>query len=396
MFKTRFWLLVLAVLALLALIAILPAAADQPASPSGQSSGPTTNSEAQGVKSDSSWADKAPPGRPAGPFQGLIPDTWITAAPMPAPARYRQASATDNFMRVFNFGGGTSAGAYLNEVQIYDVASNTWASGAPMPNAGQNMMAVYNPITNKFYLPGGYNGVHNTWCQVYDPVANAWSTCAPLPAARSPMAAFFPLGAQGRIYIFGGNPGPTNEVRYLDVATNTWSAPQAPMPTARTYGSALTVGNYIYVIGGAVATPLNTCERYDPNTNTWATCPGMLTGRMNPHATWYNVGGVDYIYAFAGGGAGGSIWTAYDTVERYNTALFPGGSWENVADPVPDAPVAAGYACAGDKVWLQGGTSGGLYYQTNRGYSEAGGSCGGAGPTPTPTPTVTGTPPTAT
>jgi hypothetical protein len=211
----------------------------------------------------------------------MIPDAWTTATPMPAPARYRQASGEDSQGRIYNFGGGNATVGIPN-VDRYDPVAGTWSSLAPLPVPYQNFEAAYDPVGNKFYLPGGYNGAHNTTCQVYDVAANTWGTCAALPAARSPMTEYFSVGGQGRIYIFGGNPGPTNEVRYLDIATNTWSAPQAPMPTSRTYGSAVRVGNYIYVIGGASAAQVADCARYDPNANSWAACPPMGTGADEP------------------------------------------------------------------------------------------------------------------
>jgi len=79
-----------------------------------------------------------------------------------------------------------------------------------------------------------------------------WQAAASLPTARSGIAAVaVGVGAEGRIYVFGGE-GPegtfdNNEV--YDPTTNTWST-AAPMPIALHGHGAAVVDGVIYVIGG--------------------------------------------------------------------------------------------------------------------------------------------------
>ena len=108
------------------------------------------------------------------------------------------------------------------------------------------------------YVVGGRSdggGNNNTGeLDRYDPVSNQWDVLAPMPTARSGIAAAV-FG--GRIVVMGGevnfdNP-PTNvfvEVEMYDPATNRWTALE-PMAVPRHGIGAVTVGDLIYVPGGA-------------------------------------------------------------------------------------------------------------------------------------------------
>jgi N-acetylneuraminic acid mutarotase len=76
----------------------------------------------------------------------------------------------------------------------------------------------------------------------------------------------------------------TNVVEAYAPATDTWSRPLQPMPTARSGGGYGTDGRRIYVAGGEVTTTQLTgafraVEAYDPASNTWSTLPSMTIPR---------------------------------------------------------------------------------------------------------------------
>ena len=68
--------------------------------------------------------------------------------------------------------------------RIYDIATNTWTTGAPIPEPTglTDHMTAYS--NGKIYVAGGYNGsaVLNT-LRIYDIATNSWTTGAPMPDA---------------------------------------------------------------------------------------------------------------------------------------------------------------------------------------------------------------------
>jgi len=291
---------------------------------------------------------------------------WGSGAAMPGSGRYRAGSAcNEDCTQLWVFGGGAGATG-SDTVMYYDTATDTWTSTGltPIPNAAQNWQAVF--IDGKFYLPGGYNGAHNNWLQIYDPATNTWTAGANMPVATTPMAA----GWNGKLYIFGGNPGPMNNVAMYDPATNTWTTGLAPMPTARSYGRALTVGDKIFVIGGATSSATTgAVEVYDPAANTWTTLPSLGTARADASVFWVG----DYVYA-SGGITSFTTWAGITVVERYYLPNFPGGSWE-VMTPAPTAFGAAAYGCAADKMWSIGGQDASATATTLNRYHDEGLPC---------------------
>lgn len=114
-----------------------------------------------------------------------------TLAGSPGSTRISSAcTGISNGTKVFRCGGSNGAGT-LNEVSIYDIASNTWVVKAPMIWGSNGIFAVnYN---NKVYVPFGWSdarGGNSSKIQVYDIVSDSWSE---LPRMIDPK--FFPNGA---------------------------------------------------------------------------------------------------------------------------------------------------------------------------------------------------------
>src|SRR5262249_43376576 len=151
------------------------------------------------------------------------------------------AAATVNG-KIYAMGGTIGPTLYLNTVEVYDPANNSWCTStsttptalcptppAPMPTARGYFAAA--TVNGKIYAIGGFNlnGGSLNSVEVYDPTSNSWCTSASnTPTALCP-------------------------------------TPPAPMPTARYGLAAATVNGKIYAIGGAGGS--NTVEVYDPATN---------------------------------------------------------------------------------------------------------------------------------
>src|SRR5437867_4726942 len=210
---------------------------------------------------------------------GGTPGPWSTAAPGPS-ARYRAGGTTDGTYS-YVYGGQTSTGGFLNDLWRWNPATQTWTQLANMPTAKGNIQGTY--WNGKIYVPGGFAaGVHITENAIYDIATNTWSTGAPLPAAQTGTNAAF----NNKVYNFGGNPGPQSTVTIYDIVTNTWSN-GAAMPAAIAYGRA-TVTNpifgdpFAYYVGGiAGGVTVPTVYRYDFATNSWATMAPLQTARTS-------------------------------------------------------------------------------------------------------------------
>jgi len=303
---------------------------------------------------------------------------WATAAPSP-PARYRAGGCTDG-TNIYVYGGGNSSGGYYNDLWRWDPTTQTWTQLANMPTAKQNIQGAY--WNGKIYVPGGFNGAHITENAIYDIATNAWSTGAPLPAPQTGTNVAF----NNKVYNFGGNPGPQSTVTIYDIATNTWS-PGASMPVATTYGRATKAGNFAYYAGGITTVTTNAVYRYDFAAGTWATMAPLQTARTSEEFMASPDG--CKLYAVMGGDA--TFFTGVPlpvTVEIYDIAA---NSW-TYGNPVVTKAAASSGGLAGGKSMVQGGVDGTTYYDL---VQVAPVNCQGGSPTPTATaaftPTATAT-----
>ena len=102
-------------------------------------------------------------------------NTWTPLAPVPD-LNNGEASGVyaPNVNKLFVFGGDNlTTGTVVNTTRIYDIATNAWSTGAPMPDVRAFMGSGY--FNGKIYLVGGYStgNVDPSFGQVweYDPVA---------------------------------------------------------------------------------------------------------------------------------------------------------------------------------------------------------------------------------
>jgi N-acetylneuraminic acid mutarotase len=308
-----------------------------------------------------------------------LPGTWSTSTTGPA-TRYRAGGTTDGTY-VYVYGGSNASAQYLNDLWRWNPATQTWTQLANMPTGKSNIQGAY--WNGKIYVPGGYIGSHITENAIYDIASNIWTTGAPLPAPQSGQNVAF----NNKIYNFGGNPGPQSTVTIYDIATNTWSN-GAAMPVAITYGRATAACQYAYYAGGITSGTVNTVYRYDFAANTWATMAPLQTARTSeelmtsPDKT--------ELYAVMGGDA--TFFTGVPlpvSVEIYDIA---GNTW-NYGNPVVTKAAAPSGGLAGGKAMVQGGVDSTTYYDTVQVSTLPCGvvPCGGGTPTPTPTASPTPT-----
>ena len=228
-----------------------------------------------------------------------------------------------NVNKLFVFGGENVATAtVVNTTRIYNIASNTWSTGANLPDVRAFMASGY--YNGKIYLVGGYSTGNitpaflQTW--EYDPMANTFVTKTSIPAP----AGFGGAGSgvvNGHLYVAGGRDSNNTILSSLwdyNIATNTWT-PRANLPTPINAPGAAVIGGKLWVFGGGnpflgpgalpkmgVFAPdtTNILQIYDPATNTWTSGPTLNQQRSFPAGT--HVGNT----AVAVGGYTGSTTTA--------------------------------------------------------------------------------------
>ncbi|MGN6484291.1 MAG: Kelch repeat-containing protein [Thermomicrobiales bacterium] len=133
--------------------------------------------------------------------------TWTLLPPMPT-AREHLAVAVAGGILVAIGGrnGGQFDPAMDTAVERYDPANNTWSTGSPMPDGRSGMgVAVDEDAASIVVLGGeGREGTNGLYDQVqrYDVATDTWSDLPPLPVARHGIAAAV---ADGVLYAIGGS-----------------------------------------------------------------------------------------------------------------------------------------------------------------------------------------------
>jgi len=210
--------------------------------------------------------------------------TWVDVATLPQ-TLFGPATASDGTY-VYAFGGyhfPEAIGSTLNTVYRYDPVANSWTTLAPMPHVALIASAVYYPPTNKIYVFGGANRtpdpiVDYDTTLIYDIATNTWSSGATMPGARSQMGSGYD-SANGLIYLHGGYSDSTQGIG--SVQPTTWSYDPvgnsftvlADAPIARGGPGAGVVNGHFLVAGGRTSIPadetLVSTYDYDIASDTW-------------------------------------------------------------------------------------------------------------------------------
>src|SRR2546429_1326203 len=234
-----------------------------------------------------SWPDQM--FRIVGTTGGGTPTPTPTATPTPTP------TATPCGSTIYNI-AGFGLGIQTTTTRIYDIATNTWTTGAPIPEPNGLSDHATTYFNVKLYVAGGFNGsVATNAVRAYDIATDTWSTLASLPQAL-----FLPgFGIiNGELYIASGNSGVVelNTLYIYDIATNTWTT-GPNVPTAVTGpGSAVYQGK-LYLFGGGFPTTLTITQIFDPVANSWSSGPSMNVARL-----WFYGGAIDDTSIVAPGG----------------------------------------------------------------------------------------------
>jgi N-acetylneuraminic acid mutarotase len=199
---------------------------------------------------------------------------WASVRPLPKALINPSAAFRNGRLYV------TGATNDARKLYVYDEASDTWETRAPLPNPG----VIYPFVAtrpNQLWLAGGVDPstnlvTKNLWRYRYE--VDDWTKMEPLPAPRHTNGAATDSRTIGRMYVIGGLSKRTrvdansvrSEMYVYDYETNKWS--NRPAMANSRYGHA--VGHRagkLYVIGGRNgANDFATVMRcYDTLRNKW-------------------------------------------------------------------------------------------------------------------------------
>ena len=202
------------------------------------------------------------------------------------------------------------------------ISEHPWISRAPMPTPRSGFATAV--LDEKIYVIGGRDETAPTTpkpvsdvVEVYDPATNTWASAPSLVLARSNQMA---ISANGKVYAIGGTDDfETDTVQAFDLNTSTWSV-KAIMPDQRSSGAVGTISGMIYVAGGGGLglSQLAALLIYDPVNDLWSAGSPMVQAREGNGGTVINgqflvYGGYYSLHVPDGGYLG--------SVESYNPVM---------------------------------------------------------------------------
>lgn len=244
-------------------------------------------------------------------------EAWVQKASLPEHRTNATGGIIGNAIYVAggrHFGGGYTDFGITNTLLAYDVTTNAWSTRAPMLTAREHTASAV--VNGKLYVIGGVKHTGLPWpndyeqtCtenEVYDPATNSWSTLAPMPTGRNLFSATV---IDNKIYCMFGyanlvNPVP---VEVYDPATNLWTT--LPVSTTNLQTRAgVTMNNRAHVAGGFhYDFYSDSCYILDPVTNTFSQGPRMPEGRKEGQTVYLN----HRMYAMSGDEPGPANITNY-------------------------------------------------------------------------------------
>lgn len=279
------------------------------------------------------------------PVAPTLPAGWTKLADMPAGvAKFGVAAVAGKIV---------VAGGYDTRrgVMVYDIASNTWSTGAALPRGSDNLAAV--AAGDKVYAIGGEAG---TAVQVYDPATAAWSAGPALPGIRFAAAAAV-LG--NRIHVAGGwnaNNAASASLAstvVFDPGTQAWTS-GADLITARNAAGAAVIDDRLYVVGGRSPgirandqQSLASVEVYTAAANRWSAGVALPAARASLAVV--ALGGK--LYALGGETTSGTV---SDAVARFDPATQ---AWSTLP-AMPYKVHGLGAVVVGTSIYVMGGFSG--------------------------------------
>ncbi|MBI4331517.1 MAG: kelch-like protein [Chloroflexi bacterium] len=295
---------------------------------------------------------------------------WGNRAPLPEPNSEFAVAELDG--KIYVIGGYPSTRVTVTTVQVYDSRADSWQITTPLPQPANHGMAA--GVNGKVYHIGGQSTAdagpdgagYLDAVYEYDPATARWVSRAPVPTKRSAGVAMV-IG--DKIYVAGGRPPRGNDFAVYDTRANTWTA-LPDLPTQRNHIAGAAIGGWVYVVGGRFGGGFNSdvtdvLEMYDPATNAWTRKAPMPTKRGGING----IGVGDCFYVWGGEGNRNNPTGLFDELEVYHAAT---DSWSSLGKMAVTVHGVTGAAFIDGLIFIpgggiaQGGSSGSTIHQVLR------------------------------
>jgi N-acetylneuraminic acid mutarotase len=245
----------------------------------------------------------------------------------------------------------------LKTVLKYDIATGDVTNGAEIP-IGVALSASTMGADGRIYVFGGWNftlGMYTMLTQIYNLTTDTWSSGHAAPVGLGGGSAV--SVANGTIYVIGANPFLGNSTLAYDPLADTWKYVADQPVSIWSRKAVLWNETTIYVMGGYESGSASaSMYSFNPVTNTWTALADM------PYAAMFggSVAGVNgVVYHF--GGVDGS-WVddgpQVSEIQKYDPAT---DTW-SVSSATSLSPARSGFGYASDKfgrMFVVGGYDGG-------------------------------------
>ena len=207
--------------------------------------------------------------------------------------------------------GGDNGKVCFDSGEVFSFDTKQWTPlSSPMSTPRDGARCAM--LGRHLVVCGGFgNGSYLKSCEALDVDTMAWHKIADMTTPRFSPACV--AVSATRLVVAGGNDTQDTcltSAEMYDMTTDTWT-PLPPMSTPRTLCGCVLWQGCVVVIGGFTKVDgewkqLDSCEMYNPTTNTWSAFPSLTTVRNGVAAVVYN----GKIHAIGG--------DALDTVEVYD------------------------------------------------------------------------------
>ncbi|MCC6473431.1 MAG: kelch-like protein [Burkholderiales bacterium] len=248
--------------------------------------------------------------------------------------------------KLYVLGGYPKGRVTVRTVQIYDIGTDTWRFGPPLPRPNNHGMAA--TAGGIIYLIGGQtdpNAAYVSTVYALDPRAGRWIEKTPMPSARSAGVA---LVYEGKIYVAGGRPPRGHDFAVYDPSSDRWET-LPDLPTQRNHVAGAVIDGRIHVAGGRLqggfmSEKTTAFEAFDPKARRWTAAAPMLKGRSGMNGVMAE--GCFHVW---GGEHRDGMFPDHDVYD-------PGaGRWVKLPDmPIPVHGVTGAAFLAG-MIWVTGG-----------------------------------------
>lgn len=224
-------------------------------------------------------------------------DAWAKHAPMSLAVTHAGFALINNEIWIIAGFKGDNPGTAVNDVQIYNLANDTWREGPALPGPYAAGAAVfYNAKLHYFggLLPDRQTNTGNHYVLDINDQQAGWRSAAPLPNPRCHLSA---VEIDGIIYAMGGQHGHDNQIEdqksleAYDPSTDTWTEKRS-MPYRRSHfePGTFVLDGQIVIVGGRDNDNYfyDRITVYDPQTDLWREAGKLPYTVVGPSAKMFD------------------------------------------------------------------------------------------------------------